>query len=171
MYDKFKISNSILSFHIICIDGVNKTVPYEERMRRYSVDLNAVLKAFKAVTDKILVMGPVLYGEAPNHQNPRDDILNAFLRTTRDECKRNNVSYYDLRSEFLSNIPSSFSDWRYGELKSGYWTIDGEHFSGRGMNRVVEIYKSYLEKWFPSNSEHEFEYEHDNGDFTARLRT
>ena len=142
------------------------TIPSKERLTQYTVDFTTVLHAFQAVTDKILVMSPVLLGEAPMNQNPRDHILNTFLNVTEHECKRHNVTYFNLRSDLLMNIPSTFTDWQFNGLKRGYWTRDGEHFNERGMNRVVEIYKLQLEKWFPPVTDYEekHEHKHEGGD-------
>lgn len=133
----------------------NTGYPSESRMTQYIDDLTHIFHSFQKATEKIVVMSPALFGEAPRGKNGRDGLMDTFENITRSVCDVNNVSYFDLRAYMFRNTPAEFFQSVHlcqpiTSCKTyGHWTVDGEHFKERTEQVVVDVYISYLDAWFP----------------------
>lgn len=135
----------------------NHGLPSKARVRQYNIDLDFVLNAFLKSGAHVIVGGPGLFGELPRGQNVRDPMMDAYETLTSHACQRYNITYFNIREAFFTGLADAAGKWtphkaEHSTLMCGFYTIDGEHFTKRGHDLVLNGYLAYLDKLYPSNT-------------------
>jgi lysophospholipase L1-like esterase len=97
---------------------------------------------------RIALAGPILIGEGPLFLSPtapsyrsKTNMLNEYVVINRQIAIRLNVSYIDIRGDFLSSLPNyRLANW-------GCLTIDGEHENENGMTIIAKSVAKLLVDW------------------------
>lgn len=116
----------------------------------YISNVIAVVKEIQSSnsTIHIALAGPIIMGEGPLFTsltsapyNSLTDMLNEYEATNRQLAVQLNISYIDMRSAFLSYLPS------YRLAYEGCLTIDGEHENANGMTIIAKSVAKQLFDW------------------------
>jgi hypothetical protein len=116
----------------------------------YILDVTALVKDIQKNKSAIHIAlaGPILIGEGPlslSQTAPlygsKTDMLNEYVVINRQIAIRLNVSYIDLRGEFLSSLPN------YRLANEGCLTIDGEHENENRMEIIAKSIARLLVDW------------------------
>lgn len=91
------------------------------------------------------VGGPELLGEGklclPMTKHSKTEMLQSYLAMNQNITAMMNVSYMDVRQQFLNNLP-----W-YWPLGYYFLTVDGEHPNYRGAHIIAKMFADQLRPW------------------------
>ena len=115
----------------------------DEGINAYKRNLNYVIESLIHRVRFLAIAGPELIGELPYGQNPKDKCLNLYQDINRNISLSYNITYIDIRQQFLDE--DKYKGW---DQYSGYLTIDGEHPSLIGSKIEENLFTQQLIKWY-----------------------
>lgn len=112
---------------------------------QYEENVRYVINSTLSVGTKfVIVSGPVLLGEGPwfmKHKfQGKEEMLEDYININKRICKDMNVTYLDMRTPFLSALPSSWP------LSMWVVTFDGEHPNSRGTRIIANQFSDKLKE-------------------------
>lgn len=120
-----------------------------ELRSQYEENVRYVINSTLAVGAKfVIVSGPVLLGEGPwfmKHKfKGKEQMLEDYININKGICEDMNVTYLDMRKQFLETIPA------YWPLSMWIATFDGEHPNSRGTRIIAEKFSDKLKELMES---------------------
>jgi len=120
---------------VVCI-GVNDVLRRDcassQDLASYAGTLREIVNRLKRTGAEVIVVPPLLYGEAPRGSNAKDRELDAYADVAALVAERSSVRFVDARSALFSELQ------QIGEISALHntLTVDGLHLSPAG-NRVL----------------------------------
>lgn len=118
--------------------------------KHYVGNVTKVIRKIAARGRHLAVAGPGVLGEsglgiwtkaALDQFRNRVKMLDAYTAINQEITGKRNISYINVRAEYLKKIP------KYQCYKSGCLTVDGEHQNQRGTDLVSKLFAADLKLW------------------------
>jgi lysophospholipase L1-like esterase len=120
---------------VVCI-GVNDVLfrngADPQSLTNYTDALAEIVDRLRRTGAEVIVMPPLLYGEAPRGSNSRDRELDAYAHAAALVAEKRGVRFVDARTAFFLNLEQTGAN----NGRSDPLTVDGLHLSSAG-NRVL----------------------------------
>lgn len=111
----------------------------------YKIKLKGMISKILEKVHYVALSGPILFGELPEGENYKDDLLDEYEQMNKEIAEEYNIDFIELRHMFYRNEPTSGDSV---EMKSGKLTRDGEH----PLRKGYEIIKSQFLKTILSSN-------------------
>jgi len=109
----------------------------------YKYNLIDMIKVLKKQVKYLAISGPCLIGELSNGSNKKDIDINRYRDINKTICREYNITYLDIREQFL--IADELKGWN---KTYGYLTFDGEHPTRVGSKIEEDLFYNQLEQWY-----------------------
>lgn len=110
----------------------------------YKEKLITLLDKLTAKIDYVALSGPILMGELPEGENPRDEQMDAYETINKEVASKYHIDYIPLREEFEAAEPNKS---KYEAMKKGKLTMDGEHPLHQGEAIIESSFLKQILSW------------------------
>ena len=112
-----------------------ENAPLQWYKDEYRAKLKNMISKIQEKVHYVALSGPILFGEMPDGENAKDDLLNEYEQMNKEIASQHGIDFIELRQKFFSEEPK---DDNSQKIRSGKLTRDGEHPVRKGY----EIIKS-----------------------------